>query len=97
MHRFACKRKLICIGRAAYINLPKLARLELNLCMNDEVLIELDTKRKLVIIRAVEPRAAMPFRPLEQIDMLSQQRAGEVPPGAEQPTTPAPIREKVPA
>lgn len=97
MHRFACKRKLLSIGRAAYINLPRLARLELNLCTGDEVLVELDTRRKLVIIRAAEPRAAMPFRPLEQIDMLSQERAGEIPPGAQQESTPAPIATKIPA
>ena len=97
MHRFACKRKLLSIGKAAYLNLPKLARLELNLVIGDEVLVELDTKRTLVILRAAEPRAAMPLGTSHQIDMLSQERAGEVPPGAELEATVPAAAEKIPA
>ncbi|MCA1834345.1 MAG: hypothetical protein LC750_16745 [Actinobacteria bacterium] len=97
MTRFACKRKLIALGKGAtYINFPKLARLELNLFVNDEVVIELDTKRKLVIIRAAEQRARPPFRDAGELSMLP---ADLVITPAPEPTRdePAPITEKVPA
>lgn len=97
MHRFQCKRKLRAQGKAAYLAIPKLARLELGLFINDEVLLELDTKRKLIILRAATARAVKPFADLNQLEMLPGRPAIEPAPAEPEAIAPAPIAEKVPA
>jgi hypothetical protein len=97
VYRFQCKRKLRAQGKAAYLAVPKLARLELGLFIGDEVLIELDTKRKLIVIRAATPRAVKPFADLNQLEMLPGRPASAPAPAEAEPIAPAPIAEKVPA
>jgi hypothetical protein len=97
VHRFACRRKIIALGKATYVNLPKLARLELGVFANDEVILELDTKRKMVIIRAASERVKKPFQELDQMNMLPREHVVPIAPAEEPPAAPAPLAEKVPA
>lgn len=70
MTQFTCLRKVRKVGGSAYIALPRLARIELRIFMNDFVALELDTKRKILILRPVKQQPKVPMINLDEFDML---------------------------
>lgn len=97
MSRFKCIRRIRKVGKSAYLSLPKLARLELNLFINDEVEIELDTRQKKLILRAAQPRTIAPTIDLNQMDMLPAASVDPAPAAAAPITDDAGAHEKLPA
>ena len=53
-------RKIRANGKAAYLALPKIARLELGLFIGDNVTLELDTEQKTLTMRAAHAHKVAP-------------------------------------
>lgn len=70
MARFYSVRTIRKVGDSAYVSIPRIVRHELGINVNDPVEIELDTNRKILIVRPFRGRTFRPLHDMNQNIML---------------------------